>query len=100
MNKFFRNVGFYLLIIIIAISIIDYYSSKTTTKTEVSYTAFLKQVEDQKVDRVTIVDNTIRGKLKDGQEFTLVAPNDPTLINTLREKKIDIKAEQPPQPPW
>ena len=100
MNKFFRNVGFYLLIIIIAISIIDYYSSKTTTKTEVSYTAFLKQVEDQKVERVTIVDNTIRGKLKDGQEFTLVAPNDPTLINTLREKKIDIKAEQPPQPPW
>ena len=100
MNKFFRNVGFYLLIIIIAISIIDYYSSKTTTKTEVSYTAFLKQVEDQKVDRVTIVENTIRGKLKDGQEFTLVTPNDPTLINTLREKKIDIKAELPPQPPW
>ena len=100
MNKFFRNVGFYLLIIIIAISIIDYYSAKTTTKTEVSYTAFLKQVEDQKVDRVTIVENTIRGKLKDGQEFTLVTPNDPTLINTLREKKIDIKAELPPQPPW
>lgn len=100
MNKFFRNVGFYLLIIIIAISIIDYYSSKTTTKTEVSYTAFLKQVEDQKVERVTIVENTIRGKLKDGQEFTLVTPNDPTLINTLREKKIDIKAELPPQPPW
>jgi cell division protease FtsH len=100
LNKFFRNVGFYLLIIIIAISIIDYYSSKTTTKTEVSYTAFLKQVEDQKVDRVTIVENTIRGKLKDGQEFTLVTPNDPTLINVLREKKIDIKAELPPQPPW
>jgi cell division protease FtsH len=100
LNKFFRNVGFYLLIIIIAISIIDYYSAKTTTKTEVSYTAFLKQVEDQKVDKVTIVDNTIRGKLKDGQEFTLVTPSDPTLINTLREKKIDIKAELPPQPPW
>jgi cell division protease FtsH len=100
LNKFFRNVGFYLLIIIVAISIIDYYSSKTTTKTEVSYTAFLKQVEDQKVERVTIVDNTIRGKLKDGQEFTLVTPSDPTLINTLREKKIDIKAELPPQPPW
>jgi len=43
--------------------------------------------------RVTIVDNTIRGKMKDGQEFSLVTPNDPTLINTLREKKIDIKAE-------
>ncbi|MDF2875822.1 MAG: ftsH 5, partial [Sporomusa sp.] len=100
LNKFFRNVSFYLLIIIIAISIIDYYSSRTTPKQEISYTQFLKQVEEQKVERVTIVENTIRGKLKDGQEFATIAPNDPTLINQLRDKGVDIKAEQPPQPPW
>lgn len=100
MNKFFRNVSFYLLIIIIAISIIDYYSSRTTTKQEVSYTQFLQQVEQQKVEQVTIVDNNIRGKLKDGTEFTTVTPNDPTLINTLRQAGVNIKAEQPPQPPW
>ena len=100
MNKFFRNVSFYLLIIIIAISIIDYYSSKTTNKQEISYTQFLQQVQEQKVEKVTIVENAIRGKLKDGVEFTTVAPNDPTLINTLREQGVDIKAEQPPQPPW
>lgn len=100
MNKFFRNVSFYLLIIIIAISIIDYYSSRTTTKQEISYTQFMHQIDDQKVERITIVDNAIRGKMKDGQEFTTVAPNDPTLIGTLREKNVEIKAEQPPQPPW
>ena len=100
MNKFFRNVSFYLLIIIIAISIIDYYSSKTTNKQEISYTQFLQHVQEQKVEKVTIVDNTVRGKLKEGTEFTTVVPNDPTLINTLREKSVDIKAEQPPQPPW
>lgn len=100
MNKFFRNVSFYLLIIIIAISIIDYYSSKTTNKQEISYTHFLQQVQEKKVEKVTIVDNTIRGKLKDGAEFTTVVPNDPTLISTLRDEGVDIKAEQPPQPPW
>ena len=100
MNKFFRNVSFYLLIIIIAISIIDYYSSKTTNKQEIIYTQFLRQVDEQKVEKVTIVENTIRGKLKDGTEFTTVTPDDPTLINTLRSKNIEIKAEQPPQPPW
>ncbi|MBP1764528.1 MAG: ftsH 1 [Firmicutes bacterium] len=100
MNKFFRNVSFYLLIIIIAISIIDYYSSRTTNKQEITYTQFMRSVEEQNVERVTIVDNMIRGKLKDGQEFTTVTPNDPALINTLREKGVDIKAEQPPQPPW
>jgi len=100
LNKFFRNVSFYLLIIIIAISIIDYYSSRTTNKQEINYTQFMRSVDEQNVERVTIVDNTIRGKLKDGQEFTTVTPNDPALINTLREKGVDIKAEQPPQPPW
>lgn len=100
MNKFFRNVSFYLLIIIIAISIIDYYSTRTTNKQEITYTQFLRHMDEQKVERVTIVDNSIRGKLKDGTEFTTIAPNDPTLISTLRERNVDIKAEQPPQPPW
>lgn len=100
LNKFFRNVSFYLLIIIIAISIIDYYSTRTTNKQEITYTQFLQQMDEQKVERVTIVENSIRGWLKDGTEFTTIAPNDPTLINTLREKNVNIKAEQPPQPPW
>ena len=100
MNKFFRNVSFYLLIIIIAISIIDYYSARTTTKQEVSYTKFLQHVEKDEVSQVVIVDNVIKGKLKSGVEFTTITPQDPTLITTLREKNVEIKAEQPPQPPW
>ncbi|MCE5287237.1 MAG: ATP-dependent zinc metalloprotease FtsH [Pelosinus sp.] len=100
MNKFFRNVSFYLLIIIIAISIIDYYSTRTNTKQEKNYTEFMRLVDEQKVNSVTINEKEIRGKLKDGQEFTTVAPNDPTLITTLREKAVDIKAELPQQPPW
>ncbi|MDU4961249.1 MAG: ATP-dependent zinc metalloprotease FtsH [Sporomusaceae bacterium] len=100
MNKFFRNVSFYLLIIIIAISIIDYYSSRTTTKQEITYTQFIRLVEEKKVENVTIVENTIRGKQKEGPEFTTVTPDDPTLIETLRAKEVEIKAEQPPQPPW
>lgn len=100
MNKFFRNISFYLLIIIITISIIDYYSSRTNNKQEITYSQFLQSVEENNVERVTIVDNTVKGKLRDGSEFTTITPNDPTLIGTLREKTIDIKAEQPPQPPW
>ncbi|WP_346353654.1 ATP-dependent zinc metalloprotease FtsH [Azotosporobacter soli] len=100
MNKFFRNVSFYLLIIIIAISIIDYYSSRTTNKQEVNYSQFLKQLDERKVDRVTIVDNTVEGSLSDGTKFMTIVPNDPTLIGTLREKGVDIKAQLPPQPPW
>jgi len=100
LNKFFRNVSVYLLIIIIAISFIEYYNSRTTTKQEMSYSQFVRNVEEEKVERVTIQENSIMGKIKDGAEFEVVAPNDPTLINLLREKKVEITAKQPPTPPW
>jgi len=100
LNKFFRNVSVYLLITIIAISAYDYVISHKTATHEVSYTQFLRDVDEQKVDKVTITENSIQGTLKDGQEFTTVAPNDPTLINLLRDKNVDIKAQLPQQPPW
>ena len=100
MNRFFKNVTFYLLIIIVAIWMIDYYSASTVSKTDITYSAFLKHVQQDEVKQVTIVDNVISGKLKDGKDFSTVAPSDDSLIPTLRARNIEIKAELPPQPPW
>lgn len=100
MNRFFKNVTFYLLIIIVAIWMIDYYSASTVSKTDITYSAFMKHVQQDEVKQVTIVDNVISGKLKDGKDFSTVAPNDDSLIPTLRAHDIEIKAELPPQPPW
>lgn len=100
MGKFFRNVSFYLLIIIVAIWLIEYYSTNTVSKTDISYSNFIKQVQQDEVKRVTIVENVITGKLKSGADFTTIAPEDPELIHTLRSHDVDIKAELPPQPPW
>lgn len=69
-------------------------------KPEINYSELLRQVQEQNVKGVTIVENSIKGQLADGTEFTTVAPNDPNLINTLRDKGVEIKAELPPQPPW
>lgn len=100
MNRFFKNVTFYLLIIIVAIWMIDYYSASTVSKTDITYSAFMKHVQQDEVKQVTIVDNVISGKLKDGKDFSTVAPSDDSLIPTLRAHDIEIKAELPPQPPW
>ncbi|MBO5651660.1 MAG: ATP-dependent zinc metalloprotease FtsH [Selenomonas sp.] len=104
MNKFLRNVGFYLLIILVAISIIDYFSTRNTTKQEVGYTNFLQQVDEGKVTKVVLIQNTIRGTLADGTEFTTVTPDapnsDPKLFEKLSAKGVEINAENPPEPPW
>ncbi len=100
MNKFFKNVTFYLLIIIVMIWMFDHYSASTPKASEISYSSFMKHVQQEEIKQVTIVDNIISGKLSDGKEFTTIAPNDSKLVEKLEQKKVDIKAELPPQPPW
>lgn len=100
MNKFFRSIGVYLLLIIVAVSLIDYYSSRTDEKQETTYTQLLSNLDEDKVAKVTIIENTIQGTLKDGTEFKAVVPEDPTFIGALREHGVEIKAELPPSPPW
>ena len=99
MSKFFRNLIFYLLIVIVGVWIYDYYNASNTPKNEMSYTNFMKEVQQDDVKSVTIVDNAvIHGKLKNGASFTTVAPRDEKLVSTLRSKDVEIRAELPPQP--
>ncbi len=105
MNKFLRSVGFYLLIILVIISMVDYFSNRSTTKQhEINYTEFLQQVDQGDVSKVSIMENVIKGTLSDGTEFVTVTPNAPngdsTLLQNLKDKNVDIKAELPPEPPW
>lgn len=100
MNKFFKNVLFYLLIIMVIIWMFDLYGEKNSKPADISYTSFMQHVQQDEIKQVTIVDNVISGKLKDGKEFSTVAPNDSKLVEKLEAKKVDIKAELPTQPPW
>lgn len=101
MTKFFKNIIFYLLIVLVAIMAIDYYSAGSSGKNDISYTAFMKHVQQDEVKTVTINSNNgITGQLKNGEVFTTVTPSDATLIPTLRARDVEIKAELPPQTPW
>lgn len=100
MNKFFKNVLFYLLIITVIVLMFDFYTEKGAKPSEISYTSFMQHVQADEIKQVKIVDNVISGKLKNGKEFSTVAPNDSKLVEKLEQKNVDIKAELPPQPPW
>ena len=47
----------------------------------------MQHVQQDEIKQVTIVDNVISGKLKDGKEFSTVAPNDSKLVEKLEAKK-------------
>ena len=104
MNKFFKSIGLYLLIILVTISIIDYFSAKNSSKQEINYTSFIQEIDKGAVAKVVMVENVIRGTLTDGTEFTTITPGNPnadsTLLSRLQSKNVEIKAENPPEPPW
>lgn len=100
-NKNYRNIGLYLLMLIITVSIISsFFEPKSTIQQELTYSEFLKEVEINNVSKVTIVDNTITGILMDGREFSTYSPDDPEMINTLRSKNIVIEAKPPVKVSW
>ena len=104
MNSFLRNVGFYLLVIFIAITAYDYFSVKPQPVEETSYSQFLQMVDRGEVTKVVLVRNTIKVTKKDGGEFTTTAPDEPigdeNLVGKLEAKGVEITAQNPKDPPW
>ena len=101
MGRFTKNIVLYLLIIAAFVIAIDAFSGQSANKSELSYTGFIQQVQQKKVESVTITnDHSIKGKLKNGTEFATYAPSDDTLIRTLQDNGVEITAAPPEQPTW
>ena len=99
-NKNYRNIGLYLLVLIITVSIISSFFEPKSSTQEFTYSQFLKEVEANNVSKVTITENSITGSLIDGTNFSTYSPNDPELINILRSKNIIIEAKPPVEVSW
>jgi ATP-dependent zinc metalloprotease ftsH len=101
LGRFTKNIVLYLLIIAAFVIAIDAFSGQSANKSELSYTGFIQQVQQKKVESVTITnDHGIKGKLKNGTEFNSYAPTDETLIKTLQDNGVEITAAPPEQPAW
>ena len=105
-HSILRNLAFYALMFFVVWTVADYMSGshQSAQATALGYSDFTEKVTAGDVDKVVIVQNNIRGTLKDGTEFTTIAPdapsNDRDLYTRLSEKGVTISAENPPEPPW
>jgi cell division protease FtsH len=61
-------------------------------KNDISFSEFLKEVDNGRVAQVNIEGNNISGILSDGNNFTTYAPNDPNLVEKLSNKGVGITA--------
>ncbi|MDD4569804.1 MAG: ATP-dependent zinc metalloprotease FtsH [Tepidanaerobacteraceae bacterium] len=104
MNNFFRSISFYLLIIILVLSLVQWYSNQEAAQVRIGYSELIQLIDKNQVESIKIVENSINGTLKDGRDFTSYVPDLTTFMEKIDEptKKGELTVESEPKPtsPW
>ncbi|MBI5559928.1 MAG: ATP-dependent metallopeptidase FtsH/Yme1/Tma family protein [Deltaproteobacteria bacterium] len=93
MNKLYKNIAIWLVIIASFVLMYNFLNYKTSTRNEVIFSDFIASVEQGKIGEVIVQGKNITGKYKDGKDFHTFLPEDPGLIARLQAKGVRISAE-------
>ena len=100
MNPFYKNLALWLVITLMMIMLYQLFSKQHLTETTLSYTEFLKMVEEERVSEVIIQGQELYGTDMNRNRFKVYAPQDNDLIRILRDKRVMISAKPPAESPW
>ena len=93
-NRYVRNLVVWAIILAVVVYFFLPLYRTRTPREEISYSQFLAQAQAGKISDVTIEDETVTGKLKDGQGFrTTVPPNDTSYLSVLQSKGVQINVK-------
>jgi cell division protease FtsH len=100
-NKSVKTLIFWIGAGIILIILWSVLQSPSIVKSEVNFSQFISEVEQNKVEEVTIAGVQLRGKFKDGTSFkTILPPQYDDLIKILREHNVNILVKDTARSPW
>ena len=103
MNRLVKNLGVYLVLVVLVVSVVNVFLSPDKTAQEaqkLNYSKFLKSVDDGLVEKVVIDEDGIRGTLVNGMPFVTFAVGVGDLAPKLVEKGIDVAVTPPQKTPW
>jgi cell division protease FtsH len=86
-----KSLFFWIAAGIVIITLWSLFQGPALAKKDVTFSQFMTEVEQSKVEEVTIQENQIRGRFTDGQTFKTILPAGyADLIKILRENKVNI----------
>ena len=105
MKKISKNVGMYIVLIVLVVSLVNVFlgpdSAKKTTQNEVMpYSTFLSEVNSGNVTKVKIDHEQLTGTLKSGKQFTTYILDAATLPSIVAEKGVEVEVVPPPKNSW
>jgi cell division protease FtsH len=100
LNPFYKNLALWLVITLMMIMLYQLFSKQHLAETNLSYTEFLRMVEEERVSEVIIQGQELIGTDANRTRFRVFAPQDGDLIKILRDKGVTISAKPPAESPW
>ncbi len=101
MNPAVRTLILWISIFVVVIVLWNTFQAGRSNRHELTFTEFMEQVEENRIDEVTIRGQELTGTFKAGGQYTetdqfvTYAPDYSDLVTELREAGIAIKAEKP-----
>lgn len=100
-NKPAKNIVFWIAAGAIIILLWSLLQTPSMVKPDVAFSQFLTDVEEKKVEEVTINGTQVRGIFRDGTAFkTVLPPQFNDLVKVLRENKVKIEVKDTNKSPW
>ncbi len=93
MKPVYKNLALWALIIVIGLLVFQFLSVGDEQRDMVSYSDFIKAVEQGRVTEVEIQGERLVGFYTDRTAFATISPDDPELVKTLRNAEVTIKVE-------
>ncbi|MCD7060446.1 ATP-dependent zinc metalloprotease FtsH [Pelagibacterium xiamenense] len=102
MNQNFRNFAIWLVILFMLMGLFQVFQSSTRSvaTAERTYSQFVEDVDQGRVAEVTIVDNTVTGRLSDGTRFETTIPQGADIVDRMESQGVEITAREPESSPF
>jgi cell division protease FtsH len=88
-----KNFLLWLVAIVLLVAAYDFFNAGPSQQTQLTFSHFLREVEQGNVSQVTIEGHNLNGVFKDGSSFSTYSPDYPNLIDKLNENSVEFKAQ-------
>ncbi|MDR9484113.1 MULTISPECIES: ATP-dependent zinc metalloprotease FtsH [Sediminimonas] len=90
-----RNIAFWVVLFLLVLALFNLFSGSggTMQSQSISYSEFIKAVENEQVSRVTLDGENVRYRGTDGQDYVTIKPEDAELTQKLIDQGVPVNAE-------
>ncbi len=103
MQRLVKNLGLYLILIVLVVSLVNVFLSpdqRGANVRDLSYSQFLQEVDSGRVKSVLVNDSTLTGKTVDGKDFVTYVIGAGEVVQDVARRGVDVKVMPPQKNPW